>query len=82
MNNNCSTGSTALYLAHQAISGGQADCILALGFDKMFTGSLKSFFDDRTAPLENFVKKDMEIRGASKTPMAPRLFGNAGLEHI
>ena len=48
----------------------------------MFTGSLKSFFDDRTNPLEKFVVKDMEIRGASQSPMAPRLFGNAGLEHI
>lgn len=82
VNNNCSTGSTALYMAHQAIRGGQADCIMALGFDKMFTGSLKSFFDDRTNPLEKFTTKDMEIRGNSKTPMAPRLFGNAGLEHI
>jgi acetyl-CoA acetyltransferase len=65
VNNNCSTGSTALYLAHQAITGRQAHCIMALGFDKMFTGSLKSFFDDRTNPLEKFVIKDMEIRGAS-----------------
>ncbi len=83
VNNNCSTGSTALYLAHQAIKGGQAHCVLALGFDKMFTGSLKSFFDDRSNPLEKFIVKDIEIRGdSSKTPMAPRLFGNAGLEHI
>jgi sterol carrier protein 2 len=82
VNNNCSTGSTALYMANQAITGGHADCILALGFDKMFTGSLKSFFDDRTNPLEKFIVKDMELRGTSKAPMAPRLFGNAGLEHI
>jgi len=58
VNNNCSTGSTALYLAHQAIMGGQANCILALGFEKMFTGSLKSFFDDRSNPLEKFAAKD------------------------
>ena len=82
VNNNCSTGSTALYMANQAITGGHADCILALGFDKMFTGSLKTFFDDRTNPLEKFIVKDMELRGTSKAPMAPRLFGNAGLEHI
>src|SRR3954470_22449581 len=30
VNNNCSTGSTALYLAAQAIRGGLADCTLAL----------------------------------------------------
>ncbi len=42
VNNNCSTGSTALYLAAQAIRGGLADCTLALGFEKMQPGSLTS----------------------------------------
>ena len=40
VNNNCSTGSTALFLAAQAIRGGLADCALALGFEKMQPGSL------------------------------------------
>jgi acetyl-CoA acetyltransferase len=40
VNNNCSTGSTALYLASSAIKAGAADCVMALGFEKMFTGSL------------------------------------------
>ena len=40
VNNNCSTGSTALYLAARAIRGGLADCALALGFEKMQPGSL------------------------------------------
>src|SRR5579863_8324000 len=31
VNNNCSTGSSALYLARQAVSSGVADCVLALG---------------------------------------------------
>ena len=51
VNNNCSTGSTALYLGHQAIAAGQSDCVMALGFEKMFTGSLKGFFNDRSNPL-------------------------------
>ena len=38
VNNNCSTGSTALYLARQAVKGGLADCALALGFEKMEQG--------------------------------------------
>ena len=58
VNNNCATGSTALYLAAQAIKGGQSDCIMTLGFEKMFTGSLKSFFEDRSNPLEKFMIKD------------------------
>lgn len=56
--------------------------MLALGFDKMFTGSLKTFFDDRSNPLEKFLIRDIELRGNSQTPFAPRLFGNAGLEHM
>jgi acetyl-CoA acetyltransferase len=40
VNNNCSTGSSALYLAANQIKGGLTDCVMALGFEKMFTGSL------------------------------------------
>ena len=40
VNNNCSTGSSALYLAANAIKSGTVDCTLAVGFEKMFTGSL------------------------------------------
>src|SRR5439155_4799885 len=32
VNNNCSTGSTALWLARQAVESGAADCVLAFGF--------------------------------------------------
>ena len=42
VNNNCATGSTALFLAKQLIEGGLAHCILALGFEKMERGSLGS----------------------------------------
>src|SRR5690606_40798826 len=51
VNNNCSTGSSALYLAAEAIRGGRADCVLALGFEKMQPGSLGSTFDDREQPM-------------------------------
>src|SRR5580658_5296551 len=33
VNNNCSTGSSALFLARQAVASGSADCVLALGFE-------------------------------------------------
>lgn len=42
VNNNCSTGSTALFLARNAIQSGQSHCVLALGFEKMQRGSLSS----------------------------------------
>ena len=50
VNNNCSTGSTALYLARQAVQGGAADCVLVLGFEQMSPGALASVFTDRPAP--------------------------------
>ena len=83
MNNNCATGSTALFLAAQAIRTNQSDCVLALGFEKMYAGSLKQFFPDRSNPIERMVEKAFELRGApGKVPMAPLLFGNAGREHM
>ena len=45
VNNNCSTGSTALFMAKQLIEGGLADCVMALGFEKMARGSLTSAFN-------------------------------------
>ena len=33
VNNNCSTGSTALFMAKQLIEGGISECVLALGFE-------------------------------------------------
>src|SRR6185369_17585941 len=56
VNNNCSTGSTALYLAAQSIRGGLADCVMALGFEKMQPGSLGGGAQDRESPLGNHVK--------------------------
>lgn len=43
-NNNCATGSTALYLARQMVAGGLCDCTMALGFEMMEKGSLTSKF--------------------------------------
>ena len=42
VNNNCSTGSTALLLAKQIVEAGTGECVLALGFEKMERGSLSS----------------------------------------
>jgi len=59
-------------------------CVMALGFEKMFTGSLKTFFDDREIPTLDFAIKNMELRGMPKNPAlsAPTWFGNAGIEHM
>lgn len=56
VNNNCSTGSTALMLAKQLVEGGIADVVLALGFEKMDRGSLTSKYRDRANPVEKHAK--------------------------
>ena len=81
VNNNCSTGSTALFLARQAIEGGLAECVLVLGFEQMNPGALGAVFEDRPTPLEKFIESANEIEGKSKVPVALQLFGGAGLEH-
>eukprot|EP01027_Heterolobosea_sp_BB2_P009130 GEZU01013501.1.p1 GENE.GEZU01013501.1~~GEZU01013501.1.p1 ORF type:complete len:333 (-),score=101.02 GEZU01013501.1:26-1024(-) len=82
VNNNCSTGSTALFLAKQLVEGGLADCVLALGFEKMEKGSLGSKFNDRTNPLDRHMSTMINARGFAKAPPAPQMFGNAGVEHM
>src|SRR5689334_19555895 len=47
VNNNCATGSSALFLARQAVESGMVECALALGFEQMQPGALKGAYDDR-----------------------------------
>jgi acetyl-CoA acetyltransferase len=82
VNNNCSTGSTALFLAKQLVEGGIVDCAMALGFEKMEKGSLGIKYTDRTVPLDKHMKLMMDLRGFAKAPPAPQMFGNAGREHM
>ena len=81
VNNNCSTGSTALYLGAQAIRGGLADCVLALGFEKMQPGSLGGGADDRESPLRRHIKALAEIDELA-FPVAPWMFAAAGREYM
>lgn len=80
VNNNCATGSTALYLAAQSIRGGLADCALALGFEKMQPGSLAGGYEDREQPLMRHIQALAELFEFAFPP-APWMFGAAGLEH-
>ena len=81
VNNNCSTGSTALFLAAQAIRGGLADCALALGFEKMQPGSLGGGAQDRESPLGNHIKALVKLDELT-FPVAPWMFGAAGREYM
>lgn len=82
VNNNCSTGSTALFLARQAIASGAADCVLALGFEQMSPGALGAVFNDRPSPFEEFDAVAEKIIDAPGVPLALKYFGGAGLAHM
>jgi acetyl-CoA acetyltransferase len=82
VNNNCSTGSTALYLARQAVQSGAADCVLVLGFEQMSPGALASVFNDRPAPFDDFDAVTDRLVGRADIPLALRYFGGAGLAHM
>jgi acetyl-CoA acetyltransferase len=81
VNNNCSTGSTALFLARQAVESGAVECALAVGFEQMNPGAIASVFNDRVSPFVDFdaacdALVDVEL------PLALRYFGGAGQDHM
>jgi len=82
VNNNCSTGSTALFLARQAIETGAVDCALALGFEQMMPGALGTHFNDRPTPFDEFNSATEALVGAPDVPLAIRYFGGAGRAHM
>ncbi len=81
VNNNCSTGSTALMLGRQAIEGGIAECVIVLGFEQMEKGALGSKFNDRTNPLELHANLMNDVQGFAQAPPAAQMFGGAGREY-
>jgi sterol carrier protein 2 len=81
VNNNCSTGSSALMLAAQAIRGGTVDCVIAVGFEQMEKGALGSKYDDRPNPMEKHVGVMTEIQSITQAPLTAQIFGGAGREY-
>jgi len=83
VNNNCASGSSALFLARQAVASGAVECALALGFEQMRPGALAELWDDRPGPLSDFVGiADAAFGSETPVPMAARLFGGAGRSHM
>ena len=81
VNNNCSTGSSALMLARQAVEGGMAECVLAVGFEQMEKGALQAKWNDRTNPLDKHANVMNEVQGLNAAPGAAQMFGGAGREY-
>ncbi|WP_128923139.1 lipid-transfer protein [Bradyrhizobium guangxiense] len=82
VNNNCSTGSTALFMARQMIASGALDCVLAVGFEQMKPGALGSVYTDRPSAFEEFDAAADRLIDAPGIPLALRYFGGAGLSHM
>ena len=82
VNNNCSTGSSALFLARQAVENGIVECALALGFEQMMAGAITTQFNDRPTPFDDFNRATDELVGAADVPLAIRYFGGAGRAHM
>ncbi len=80
VNNNCSTGSTALMLGRQAIEAG-AECVLVVGFEQMQKGALTNQFNDRPNPIEKHFNVMNDVQGVDSAPFAAQMFGGAGREY-
>ena len=70
VNNNCATGSSALYLARQAVESGMVECAIALGLEQMQPGALKGAWDDRPPPMARFADTMVAHQGLDAA--APR----------
>jgi acetyl-CoA acetyltransferase len=81
VNNYCATGSSALFLARQAVECGACECALAVGFEQMNPGPLTSMYSDRPSPMERFAQAMSELQETSDAPRAARFFGGAGREY-
>tara|TARA_R110000868_G_scaffold350693_2_gene612005 strand:+ start:4164 stop:5348 length:1185 start_codon:yes stop_codon:yes gene_type:complete len=82
VNNNCATGSSALFLARQAVESGMVDCALALGFEEMRPGALGAVFSDRPSPMERSFREMVDLQDFDeKAPGAAQFFGGAGVEY-
>jgi sterol carrier protein 2 len=82
VNNNCGSGSSALFAARQLVESGAADCVLALGFEQMQRGKLVQHWQDRPTPFSEFDKIVNEIQGIDPdAPTAAQYFGGAGREY-
>ncbi|MES2974797.1 MAG: lipid-transfer protein [Pseudomonadota bacterium] len=84
LNNYCASGSSALFLARQAVEAGVVECALAFGFEEMKPGALASAFGDRTSPVGWIYERQKELAPElpQDAPRAIKAFGSAGYEYI
>ncbi|MBN9196608.1 MAG: lipid-transfer protein [Microbacterium sp.] len=78
VNNYCASGSTALWLARQAVESGAVDCALAVGFEQMAPGAIGTVFPDRPDSLHRFAAARQRRGAYPDVPPAALYFGEAG----
>lgn len=81
VNNNCATGSSALFLARQAVESGAAQCVLAMGFEQMQRGALAMGYTDRPTPMDRFTAVMDQLQERDDSPFAAQMFGGAGRQY-
>ncbi|MDV8009809.1 MULTISPECIES: lipid-transfer protein [Rhodococcus] len=83
VNNNCASGSSALWLARQAVESGVVECALAVGFEQMQPGALVNHWGDRPAPMERHAEVLDRTYGIdpANPSMAMQYFGAAAQEY-
>ena len=84
VNNNCASGSSALFLARQAVASGAVDCALAVGFEQMNPGALKGgAYSDRPSPLDRFIQALQDNKQFDDAaPRTPQFFAAAGRAYM
>jgi acetyl-CoA acyltransferase len=82
VNNNCATGSTALFMAKQFVEGGGSDCVLATGFEKMEKGPIAHSGGSTPHPMDKHIDQLVALRGFGEGPVTAQFFGNAAREHM
>ena len=82
VNNNCATGSTALFMAKQLVEGGVSDCVLATGFEKMEKGPIAHSGGSKPHPMDKHIDQLVALRGFGEGPVTAQFFGNAAREHM
>uniref|UniRef100_A0A2A6CTW8 Daf-22.1a n=1 Tax=Pristionchus pacificus TaxID=54126 RepID=A0A2A6CTW8_PRIPA len=85
VNNACASGSSGVFLCKQILESGNADCVLACGFEKMAAGSLENMnanVDDRAISVDKHIEVMSNTFGLQPAPITAQMFGNAALEHM
>lgn len=82
VNNNCSSGSSALFLAREAVESGLVDVALAVGFEQMVKNA-EGRWPERPHPLDSFIEPVVAKHGMPESPAgAGLMYGAAGIQYI